>query len=332
MAHASYVETATLMDLWVDPGYFGAVVRYLTGPDSRVVLQEGHLSGLDLLANDIIRAALVPRQQSERRSTFALHTVDALAQLQETAEEGGYLYDQTLGLAFMRRTARNARLSPEVQDRAAAHLARYSEETLLALKSVLKQSGQQDDSRAYTSEVWVEEWFGEVHTLVYLTLKANRLLDATEPANKGARRAPVTIIPDGVRSELQQELNRGVGYLCECSSLPPFGQDPINLLFLNLQSYFCLFYQSRHLVGATRAHVERFTREVALDLADTLTGNYELDEDLIYHLGEFAKYEFLDLYFPGIVAELQACRNEWLRLRDEYNRRWNETPGGGATG
>ena len=74
-------------------------------------------------------------------------------------------------------------------------------------------------------------------------------------------------------------------------------------------------HQSRHLLPATRAHVEQLVKEVAFDLADTLTGNYELDEDTLYHLGSFAEYPFLDLYFPGIVAELGACREQWDEKR-----------------
>ena len=209
LAHAHFPETAALMDPYVDPVYFRAMVDYLTGSESRLVIENGHFNGLGNLCSDLVRAALVPRHIPDPQSTISGHTLEGLVKLNETAEKGEYTYNPRLGYSFMRRTALNHKLSPEVQDQAATHLTQYSQQTQAELRRVLEEAVQRDDSRAYTSETLVEELFGEVHAVRHLTWKADRLLEATEqPAT--TRSSQMTIIPGEVRTRLQVEMNRGL--------------------------------------------------------------------------------------------------------------------------
>lgn len=319
IAHVRLPEHAPLIDRFVDPAFFGLVVQYQVSDDSPVVRYEGFFRGLDMLANDFVRCALVPGRHPEVQSAVALHVPEGLFRLIEHADRGLDFFSSDLCYCFMRRAALDTRLSAEVHDRATAYLTQYSEKTQRSLKEVLEQSERQDDSRAYTGEVWMEEWFGETHALVRLTTRANLLLNATEQRSKGVRFSSRPVISPLLRSELRLVMNRGLKYLCDAASLPPFEGQGANLLLSNLDSYFCMMHQSKHLLPATRTHVEALVEEVVLLLAGWLTIE-EFDEDTLYYLGHFAEYTFLDLYWPDIVAELQACRDQWLRLRDEQNR------------
>ncbi len=264
LAHARFPETAPLLDRYVDPAYFGLVVNYLAGPQSRLIVQEGHFGGIDQLAQDVVRAALVPRPVVEPQSTIAMYTLACLVQLNETADKGRYDYNPTLAYAFMRHTARNRKLLPEVQDQAATYLTRYSRTTQVDLQCVLDLAVQQDDARAYTSEALVEELFAEVHVVRHLTWKADRLLDATENPTQATRSPQITIVPDQVRSDLKAAMNRGIAYLCEAAKAPKLEDEEMNTTFLNLQHYICAVHQSRHLTAGVRKQIQALAEEITL--------------------------------------------------------------------